>query len=71
MQDRICQIDESLLQRTAGPYIGVKSIAFCNRWPRLDFRMQAHAVHFQRVLWIEIVGGASQKHEYASGPHAL
>ena len=23
MQDRICQIDENLLQRTAGPYIGV------------------------------------------------
>jgi hypothetical protein len=22
MQDRICRIDESLLQRTAGPYIG-------------------------------------------------
>ena len=22
MQDRICQIDEILLQRTAGPYIG-------------------------------------------------
>jgi hypothetical protein len=25
MQDRICQIDENLLQRTAGPYIRVKS----------------------------------------------
>ncbi len=24
MQDRICRIDENLLQRTAGPYIGVK-----------------------------------------------
>jgi hypothetical protein len=23
MQDRICQIDENLLHRTAGPYIGV------------------------------------------------
>ena len=23
MQDRICRIDENLLQRTAGPYIGV------------------------------------------------
>jgi hypothetical protein len=22
MQDRICQVDETLLQRTAGPYIG-------------------------------------------------
>jgi hypothetical protein len=25
MQDRICQIDESRLHRTAGPYIWVKS----------------------------------------------
>jgi hypothetical protein len=25
MQDRICQIDENLLHRTAGPYIGVMS----------------------------------------------
>jgi hypothetical protein len=25
MQDRICQIDENLLHRTAGPYIRVKS----------------------------------------------
>jgi hypothetical protein len=25
MQDRICRIDESLLQRTAGPYIWVNS----------------------------------------------
>jgi hypothetical protein len=25
MQDRVCRIDENLLQRTAGPYIGVKS----------------------------------------------
>ena len=25
MQDRICQIDENLLQRTAGPYMWVKS----------------------------------------------
>jgi hypothetical protein len=24
MQDRICRIDENLLQRTAGPYIRVK-----------------------------------------------
>jgi hypothetical protein len=24
MQDRICQVDETLLQRTAGPYIRVK-----------------------------------------------
>jgi acyl-CoA thioesterase len=27
MQDRICQIGENLLQRTAGPYIGVRSLA--------------------------------------------
>jgi hypothetical protein len=27
MQDRICQIDENLLHPTAGPYIGVKSVA--------------------------------------------
>ncbi len=26
------------LQRTAGPYRWVKSVAFCNRRPRLDFR---------------------------------
>jgi hypothetical protein len=25
MQDRIYRIDENLLQRTAGPYIGVKT----------------------------------------------
>ena len=25
MQGHVCQIDENLLQRTAGPYIGVKS----------------------------------------------
>jgi hypothetical protein len=25
MQDRICQIDENLLHRTAGPYIWVKT----------------------------------------------
>jgi hypothetical protein len=28
MQDRICQIDENLLQRTAGPYIRVMSARF-------------------------------------------
>jgi len=25
MQGHVCQIDENLLQRTAGPYIGVKT----------------------------------------------
>jgi hypothetical protein len=26
MQDRICQIDETLLHRTAGPYNGVRNV---------------------------------------------
>jgi len=33
MQDRICQIDETLLQRTAGPYIRSGSALMTTRRP--------------------------------------
>jgi hypothetical protein len=38
MQDRICQTDEPLLQRTAGPYIRVMSDALCQRRSPDDVR---------------------------------
>src|SRR5260370_194441 len=41
------QFDEIFLQRAAGPYI-IKSIAFCNRRQRLDFRYTPLATKFAR-----------------------
>src|SRR4029077_1354284 len=32
-QDRICRIDENLLQRTAGPYIWVNRVILNEGWP--------------------------------------
>jgi hypothetical protein len=42
MQDRIRQIDENLLQRTAGPYIRVMNVAFAMCAGRPLFPQQRH-----------------------------
>src|SRR5262245_41508232 len=38
MQDRLPPDRRNHLQRTAGPYIRVTSVALCARRPRVDFR---------------------------------
>jgi hypothetical protein len=55
MQDRICRIDENLLQRTAGPYIRVIYVtsamsALCLLYPQLLTKWHAVANEAMRQL---------------------
>ena len=48
MQDRICRIDENLLHRAAGPYIGVRSVALYIRRLPINFRYSPFATEIAR-----------------------
>jgi hypothetical protein len=51
MQDRICQVDETLLQRTAGPYIRVKLRKTQSEQMFSDFPLKADIDWFSHPQW--------------------